>query len=180
MQQDQPKAGEPIAVITTNRGVMKFRLFPDLITEGVNNFTELAKAGKYRGAPFHRVIRDFMVQGGDFTNKNGTGGHSHKGPGTTIGDQYHPDLSHIRGALAYAKTSAPNSIGSQFYIVHPEKGAHFLDHPAGGGPAEGYTVFGQLYEGFDVLDAIATCQTKPGDCPVEPQVIEDIEIQIMT
>lgn len=178
MQQDKPIPGETIAVITTNRGVMKFRLFGDLVPEGVRNFTELAKAGKYAGAPFHRVIRDFMVQGGDFTNKNGTGGHACQGPGSTIGDQYHPDLSHIRGALAYAKTNAPNSIGSQFYIVHPEKGVHFLDHPAGGGPAQGYTVFGQLYEGFEVLDAIAACKTKPGDCPVEPQVIEGIEIQV--
>jgi cyclophilin family peptidyl-prolyl cis-trans isomerase len=176
MQQDKPNPGETIAVITTNQGAMKFRLFGDLIPEGVKNFTELAKAGKYAGAPFHRVIRDFMVQGGDFTNKDGTGGHACKGPGSTIGDQYHADLSHIRGALAYAKTNAPNSIGSQFYIVHPAKGAHFLDHPAGGGPAQGYTVFGQLFDGFEVLDKIATTKTKPGDVPVEPQVIEDVTI----
>ena len=177
MQKDLPQKGETIAVMRTNQGTMKFRLFPDLIPEGVKNFTELAKAGKYRGAPFHRIIRDFMIQGGDFTNKNGTGGHSHKGPGTTIGDQYHPDLSHIRGALCYAKTSAPNSIGSQFYIVHPEKGAHMLDHPKNGGPAEGYTVFGQLFEGFEVLDKIATTKTRPGDAPVEPMVIEDVTIE---
>ncbi|MDI6740314.1 MAG: peptidylprolyl isomerase [Candidatus Edwardsbacteria bacterium] len=177
MQKDLPKPGETVAVIKTNQGVMKFRLFPELIAEGVKNFTELAKAGKYKGAPFHRVIRDFMIQGGDFTDKNGAGGHSYKGPGTTIGDQYRPDLTHIRGALAYAKTNAPNSIGSQFYIVHPEKGAHFLDHPAGGGPDQGYTVFGQLYEGFEVLDKIAAAKTKPGDSPVELQVIENVTIE---
>ncbi len=178
MQKDMPKPGETVAVMTTNQGVMKFRLFADLIPEGVKNFTELAKTGKYKGAPFHRIIKDFMVQGGDFTNKNGTGGHAYQGSDSTIGDQYHPDLTHIRGALAYAKTNAPNSIGSQFYIVHPEKGAHFLDHPNGGGPAQGYTVFGQLYEGFEVLDKIATAKTKPGDAPVEPQLIEDISIQV--
>lgn len=177
MQTNPPQPGDTIAVMTTNQGVMKFKLFPQLIPEGVRNFTELAKAGKYRGAPFHRIIRDFMVQGGDFTNKNGTGGHAYRGPGSTIGDQYHPDLTHIRGALAYAKTNAPNSIGSQFYIVHPAKGAHFLDHPRDGGPDKGYTVFGQLFEGFEVLDSIATAKTKPGDSPVEPMIIEEVAIE---
>jgi cyclophilin family peptidyl-prolyl cis-trans isomerase len=176
MQKDAPKHGEMIAVIKTNQGVMKARLFGDQIQEGVKNFVELARAGKYRDVPFHRVIRDFMIQGGDFTAKNGTGGHSYKGPGTNIGDQYHPELSHIRGALSYAKTSLPNSIGSQFFIVHPQKGAHFLDHPQGGGPAEGYSVFGQLFEGFEVLDKIASTPTGDNDRPKEAMTIEDIEI----
>lgn len=176
MQKEMPQKGELTAVIKTNQGDMHFRLFELLIPEGVKNFTELAKAGRYRDVPFHRIIRDFMIQGGDFTNKNGTGGHSYKGPGTTIGDQYHPDLKHIRGALSYAKTSLPNSIGSQFFIVHPAKGAHFLDHPVNGGPAEGYTVFGQLYQGFEVLDAIATTRTKSNDSPEEPMTIVDVEI----
>jgi len=120
-----------------------------------------------------------MIQGGDFERGNGTGGYSYKGPGTTIGDEYHPDLKHIRGALSYAKTSRPHSIGSQFFIVHPAKGAHFLDHPQGGGPAEGYTVFGQLFEGFEVLDAIAKAETGPGDRPLEPVVIEEVTIETM-
>lgn len=176
MQKEMPQKGDLIAVVKTNQGEMHFRLFDRLIPEGVKNFAELARAGKYQDVPFHRIIRDFMIQGGDFTNKNGTGGHSYKGPGTTIGDQYHPDLSHIRGALSYAKTSLPNSIGSQFFIVHPAKGAHFLDHPSDGGPAEGYTVFGQLYQGFEVLDAVANTKTKANDSPVEPMTIIDIEI----
>jgi len=177
MQDKHPVKGEMIAIIKTTAGEMRLKLFPDLIQEGVKNFTELAKAGKYKGAPFHRVIRDFMIQGGDFTRKDGTGGHSYKGPNTTIGDQYHPELRHIRGALSYAKTNQPFSIGSQFFIVHPEKGAHSLDHPKDGGPAEGYTVFGQLYQGFEVLDAIATTKTGPGDKPVQPVTIEDIAIE---
>lgn len=179
MQTEKPSKGDVIANITTSHGVMKFRLFPDIIPEGTKNFMELANAGKYRGAPFHRVIRDFMIQGGDFTRKDGTGGHSYKGPGTTIGDEYHQDLKHIRGALSYAKTNAPNSIGSQFFIVHPAKGAHFLDHPKGGGPAEGYTVFGQMFEGFEVLDAIATAKTGPGDRPVEAVTINEVIIEKM-
>ncbi len=176
MQKEMPRPGDTIAVIKTNQGEMRFRLFEEQVPEGVKNFMELARAGKYRDVPFHRIIRDFMIQGGDFTSRNGTGGHSYKGPGTTIGDQYHPDLKHIRGALAYAKTSQPNSIGSQFFVVHPQKGAHFLDHPAGGGPAEGYTVFGQLYQGFEVLDAIAGTATGPNDNPLSPMTILDIEI----
>lgn len=176
-QTDKPKSGDMIAIIDTNQGTMKAIIFDKIVKESANNFIELVRQGKYSNVPFHRVIKDFMIQGGDFTNKNGTGGHSAKGPGTTIADQYSPHLSHIRGALAWAKTQAPKSIGSQFYIVHPEKGAHFLDHPKGGGPADGYSVFGQLYEGFDVLDKIATTPTAPGDRPVSPMIIESITIE---
>ena len=176
-QTDKPKAGDTIAVIKTNQGTMKAVIFTTLVPASAQNFIDLAKQGKYNNVPFHRVIKNFMIQGGDFTNKNGTGGHSAKGPGTTIGDQYTPELTHIRGALSWAKTSAPNSIGSQFYIVHPEKGAHFLDHPAGGGAAEGYSVFGQVYEGQDVLDKIATTPTSADDKPVSPMTIESITIE---
>ena len=118
-----------------------------------------------------------MIQGGDFTNKNGTGGHAYRGEGSTIGDEYHKDLTHIRGALSWAKTAAPNSIGSQFFIVHPANGAHFLDHKPGSGPAEGYSVFGQLIDGYDVLDKIANTKTVPGDSPVEPMTIESIALE---
>lgn len=178
MQTDTPKAGDTLATIKTNRGDMVFKLFATEVPEGVKNFTELAKAGKYKDVPFHRVIEGFMIQGGDFTNKNGTGGHSYKGPGTTIGDEYHESLKHIRGALSYAKTSRPNSIGSQFFIVHPKDGTHFLDHPKHGGPADGYTVFGQMISGDEALDAIATSRTGAQDRPVEPQTILDIEISV--
>lgn len=176
-QTEKPKSGDTVAIIKTNQGTMKAKLFTELVPESAANFVELAKQGKYNGAPFHRVISGFMIQGGDFTRKDGTGGHSAKGPNTTISDQYHPDLTHIRGAVAWAKTAMPNSIGSQFYIVHPEGGAHFLDHPKNGGPAEGYSVFGQLYEGFDVLDKIASTPTGPNDRPKEPMTIESVTIE---
>ena len=176
MQKNPPKTGESIAIIETNHGVMKAKLFDQLLKTACQNFIELAKQGKYCNVPFHRVIKDFMIQGGDFTNKNGTGGHSFQGPGTNIGDEYLNDLKHIRGALSWAKTSQPNSIGSQFFIVHPEKGAHFLDHPKGGGPAEGYTVFGQIFEGFEVLDKIANLPTDSGDRPKQEATILKIEI----
>ena len=103
-QLDKPQAGETIAIMKTNHGVMKLRLFEERVGECATNFIELAKQGKYDGAPFHRIISGFMIQGGDFTRRNGTGGHSAKGPGTTIGDKYDPCLTHMRGALSWAKT----------------------------------------------------------------------------
>lgn len=177
MQKQPPKSGDTVAIITTSEGEMRFRLFPDLVGKCVENFVALAKAEKYDGVPFHRIIAGFMLQGGDFTERNGTGGHAAEGPGSTIGDQYHPSLTHIRGALSYAKTAMPNSIGSQFFVVHPEDGTHFLDHPQNGGPADGYSVFGQLYEGFEVLDVIASTPTRRDDSPVKPISIEKVIIE---
>lgn len=179
MQTQAPKSGDTIAILKTNRGTMKAVLFTELVPDAAANFAELAKQGKYTDVPFHRVIKDFVIQGGDFTRKNGTGGHSAKGPGTQIGDQYHPELKHIYGALSWAKTSMPNSIGSQFFVVNGKNGAHFLDHPAKGGPAEGYSVFGQVFEGFEALDAISAVRTAPGDRPVEDQILESVEIEVL-
>ena len=176
-QLDMPQSGETIAIIQTNQGEMRARLFPEIVGECATNFVELAKQGKYDGAPFHRIIKGFMIQGGDFNRKNGTGGHAAKGPGSTIGDKYDSRLSHVRGALSWAKTMRPHSIGSQFFIVPPAEGTHFLDHPANGGPAEGYSVFGQLFEGFDVLDKIAEARTDRNDRPYEDVIIEKVTIE---
>ena len=175
-QIDLPQSGDEIAIISTNHGEIKLRLFRDLVPNAVHNFVELANQDLYTDVPFHRVINDFMIQGGDFTNKNGTGGHAFEGPGSKISDEYHPDLSHIRGAVSYAKTSAPNSIGSQFFIVHPQDGTHFLDHPSDGHSHEGYTVFGQVYEGLDVVDTIANLPTDRMDRPREDAIILSIKI----
>lgn len=176
-QLDRPQSGETIAIIKTNLGEMRARLFPEIVGECATNFIELAKQGKYDGAPFHRIIKGFMIQGGDFTRRNGTGGHAAKGPGSTIADKYDPRLSHLRGALSWAKTQMPHSIGSQFFIVHPSEGTHFLDHPENGGSAEGYSVFGQLFEGFEVLDKIAGVRTDAGDRPYEDVLIESVTIE---
>lgn len=178
-QTDSPQSGETIAVISTNHGQMKLRLFPEIVGPAAENFIELANQGKYNGVPFHRVIKNFMIQGGDFTNKNGTGGHAATGKNSTISDVYDSRLRHIKGALSWAKTNAPNSIGSQFFIVHAENGAHFLDHPPKGHSHEGYTVFGQLYEGFGTLDSIACIKTDSKDKPRENVIIESIAISIL-
>lgn len=179
LQTASPVTGDTIAIITTSKGVIKAKLFPSIVPDATRNFIELARQGKYASTSFHRVIKDFMIQGGDFTRGDGTGGHSAKGPGTTIADQYDSRLTHLRGALAWAKTSAPESIGSQFYIVHNKAGTHFLDHKENSGPADGYTVFGQVYDGFPVLDAIAGSETDGSDRPVEKILIEGIEIKII-
>ena len=161
-QLDLPKSGETIAIIKTNHGEMRARLFPEIVGECATNFIELAQQGKYDGAPFHRIIKGFMIQGGDFTRRNGTGGHAAQGPNSTIGDKYDERLTHLRGALSWAKTMMPHSIGSQFFIVHP---------------AEGYSVFGQLFDGFDVLDDIASVRTDGQDYPYEDVLIESVTIE---
>lgn len=166
MQTALPENGEKIAVITTNFGEMEVRLFPEKAPETVKNFTELAKSGKYNGTIFHRVIKDFMIQGGDFENANGTGGHSYKGPGTSIQDEFDPDLKNIRGALSMANRG-PDTGGSQFFIVHA------LETPWLDGK---HAVFGQVYAGLDVLDKIATVETNVWDVPASEVVIEKIEI----
>lgn len=178
-QKDAPKSGETIAIVKTTLGEMKLRLFPEIVGAASENFIELAKQGKYDGSPFHRVIKNFMIQGGDFTNRNGTGGHAAKGPGSKIGDVYDARLTHIRGALSWAKTQMPNSIGSQFFVVHNEDGAHFLDHPKGGHESEGYTVFGQLYEGFETLDAIANVKTGSQDKPKDEILMDSVTIEVV-
>jgi cyclophilin family peptidyl-prolyl cis-trans isomerase len=176
-QKDLPQAGESIAIIETNKGTIKARLFADLVPGAVKNFVDLANLDVYSDVPFHRVIPGFMVQGGDFNNKNGTGGYAAAGEGSTIADEYHSDLSHIRGALSYAKTQMPKSIGSQFFIVHPEDGTHFLDHPENGSDHEGYTVFGQVFAGIEAVDEICKIPTNGMDQPLEPCTIEKITIE---
>jgi len=141
-----PVAGDKIAVIETDLGTIKFKLFAEQVPEMSKNFETLAKDGKFIGVPFHRVIKGFMIQTGDFTNKNGTGGYSYKGPGTELPDEIVPSLKNLYGTVAMAN-HGDDTNGSQFFIVTAKNGASFLDG--------GYTVFGQVYEGMDIADQIA-------------------------
>lgn len=166
-----PSSGEQVATIKTSLGDIKVRLFPKLAPETVKNFTELTKQGKYNGVIFHRVIPDFMIQTGDFQNKDGTGGYSYKGPGTTIEDEFHPDLKNIKGAISMAN-SGPNTNGSQFFIVVADAGTPHLDSK--------HSVFGQVYEGQDVADKISMVETESegeASVPVDPPIIENITIE---
>jgi peptidyl-prolyl cis-trans isomerase B (cyclophilin B) len=136
-----PKGGKKVkqtAVITMEKGgEIAIEFFPEDAPKTVENFVTLAKKGYYDGVTFHRVEPGFVVQGGD-PKGNGTGG-----PGYTIKDEFNKQ-KHVRGAVAMARTQAPNSAGSQFYITLAP--AHFLDGQ--------YTVFGKVTSGMDVVDKI--------------------------
>ena len=162
-----PNEGDTVAHMKTNQGDLKILLYTDEVPETTKNFVELANAGKYNDTIFHRVIDCFMVQGGDFENANGTGGHSYKGEGTKFEDEFHDDLNHIKGALSMAN-SGPNTNGSQFFIVQADRGTPHLDGM--------HSVFGFVYEGIDVVDAIAGAETAMGDKPAEDIVVESVEI----
>jgi cyclophilin family peptidyl-prolyl cis-trans isomerase len=152
-------------VIHTDFGDMKGILYNET-PKHRDNFVKLAKSGYYDGLLFHRVINGFMIQGGDPQSKNAKAGQQlgNGGPSYTIPAEFNPSLKHKRGALAAARTGdAVNptkaSSGSQFYIVQPEKGTHFLDM--------NYTVFGEVTEGFDVIDKISLAQKDQSDRPLK-------------
>jgi len=155
-----PEAGEKVLVLDTDEGIIKIRLFPTEAPTLVENYTTLADEGKYDGVPFHRVIENFMIQTGDYENQNGTGGKSYTGTG--LADEYSTKIKHIKGAVGAAKSSLPNSIGSQFYICHVA-----TPHLDGG-----YSVWGQVFEGQDVVDSIATVDTDAMDAPLEEVTIK--------
>ena len=139
----------PVVTITMeDGGVMKLELYPEVAPGTVNNFLSLAKKGFYDGLIFHRVIEGFMIQGGcPIGNGEGGPGYVIKGEFKQNGVQN--DLKHERGVISMARTSIPDSAGSQFFIMH--KAAPHLDG--------GYAAFGKLIEGEDVLDRIATTKT---------------------
>ena len=179
----------PKAVIKTNRGEITVQLFPELAPKTVKNFIELAKKGYYDGVIFHRVIPDFMIQGGDPTG-TGMGGESIYGE--SFEDEFSRELFNLRGALSMAN-SGPNTNGSQFFIVNNENvPANMLGQLEGAGfPAEiieaykkggtpwldfRHTVFGHVVDGMNTVDEIVNAQRGPQDRPVHDVVIETIEI----
>ena len=159
---------QTVAEIKTNKGDITVVLYTDKTPETAKNFIELAKEGKYDNTAFHRVIDGFMIQGGDFENHNGTGGHSYKGPGTYLEDEIVKGLSHKRGVLSMANRG-PNTGGSQFFIVQAEDGATWLDGA--------HAIFGHVTEGMEVVDKIAKMPVGPNDAPLEAIFIEKIEIK---
>jgi cyclophilin family peptidyl-prolyl cis-trans isomerase len=169
LQLAQPVAGDTVAIIDTDYGTIKFKLFTEQVPGMTTNFMELAKAGKYDNVPFHRVIKNFMIQTGDFTNKNGTGGHSYKGPGTYMPDELVPSIKHLYGTVSMAKTMAPNTSGSQFFIVTSKSGTPHLDML--------HSVFGQVYEGMDVAEKIAALQEGPNGETSHPATMKKVTIQ---
>jgi len=148
------------AKITTNKGVMEVTLFADKAPVAVANFCTLAQKGFYNGVTFHRVIKDFMIQGGDPTG-TGTGG-----PGYQFDDELPEAGAYKIGSLAMAN-AGPNTNGSQFFIVTGENGVELPPL---------YTLFGQVTAGKDVFEAIQNVATDTADKPLEDIVIENIDI----
>jgi peptidyl-prolyl cis-trans isomerase B (cyclophilin B) len=156
-----------VAVINTTAGEMVIEFWPDVAPNTVSNFIKLAKSGFYDGTCFHRVIRDFMIQGGDPLTKDeskkamwGTGD-----PGYKIKAEFN-DRSHKRGVISMARSQHPDSAGSQFFICH-------------GNPTNldgQYTAFGKLIKGDEALEKIATTPTGPRDVPDTRQSINSIKI----
>ena len=147
------------ATMLTNHGSIELELFDDAAPKTVQNFVKLAQDGFYDGVIFHRVIQDFMIQGGDPT---GTGSG---GPGYQFEDEFN-DHKVVRGALAMAN-AGPNTNGSQFFIVTTDA-APWLDGK--------HTVFGQVTSGMDVVDAIEGVDTGPGDKPRDDVRIESVTV----
>lgn len=176
--------------LNTNKGAIDLQLFPELAPKTVENFVGLAKDNYYDGIVFHRVIKDFMIQGGDPTG-TGMGGESIWGE--QFEDEFTPLLYNLKGALSMAN-SGPNTNGSQFFIVTapvvPENMLEQMDSAGypeeiiesykenGGTPwlDQRHTVFGQVTEGMDVIEEIQKEATNPADRPLEDVVIESIEI----
>ncbi|MCA9366055.1 peptidylprolyl isomerase [Candidatus Kaiserbacteria bacterium] len=167
----------PTAVITTNKGVIELELFADVMPVTTGNFIKLAEEGYYDNTKFHRIIDNFMIQGGDPNTKTaneasyGTGG-----PGYTIEDEFvaGDELSNTRGTIAMANTGQPNSGGSQFFINLVDNTGLDFDKPPF---TSKHPVFGRVTSGMDVVDAIAKVDTKERDIPVEPVVIESVRIE---
>ena len=147
-----PRDGDEVAVMDTNYGQIVFKFFPDKAPVTVANFKALARAHFYDGTKYHRVIPGFMIQGGDPNTKSGDrSSWGMGGPGYGVPDEF-SDISHVRGVVSMAHSGAPNSGGSQFFIV--VKDSTFLDHQ--------YAAFGYVLKGMDVADKIVNL---PNDGP---------------
>ena len=201
-QLESPQIGDEIAVMKTNMGDIKLRFFPEAAPKAVENFITHSKNGYYNGVIFHRVIENFMIQGGD---PNGTGMGGQSIWGTSFEDEFSDKLFNITGAVAMAN-SGKNTNGSQFFInqggpdsfegwdrlsnfginmskitddiknLYIENGGNPYLDGAYSTSGKGHTVFAQVFEGMDVVDKIAAVQTNQSNKPLEDVVIETIEV----
>ena len=154
------------AIIKTSFGNIKFKLMSDIAPETVRNFSQLAKSGFYNGTLFHRIIPGFMIQGGDPNTKNpdkSTWGQG--GPGYNLKAEFN-SRSHLRGIVSMARSTDPDSAGSQFFIVTSD--STFLDRQ--------YTVFGEVIDGMEVADKIVNLPRDGNDCPEQEVKILEVTI----
>lgn len=159
-------AQTPIVTITMENGdVMKAELYPEIAPNTVNNFISLINKNYYDGIIFHRVIRGFMLQGGD-PQGTGTGGPGYEIKGEFSSNGFENNLKHTPGVLSMARTMVPDSAGSQFFIMH--QAAPHLDGE--------YAAFGKIIEGMDVVNKIAEMPTDYMDRPLEDQVMKKVTV----
>ncbi|WP_455951622.1 peptidylprolyl isomerase [Eubacterium sp.] len=159
-------AQNPIVTIEMENGdIMKAELYPEIAPNTVNNFISLVKQGYYDGIIFHRVIRGFMIQGGD-PQGTGVGGPGYSIKGEFSGNGFKNDLKHTPGVLSMARTMMPDTAGSQFFIMH-ETSPHLDGQYAG---------FGKVIEGLDVVNKIAAVATDYMDKPLESQVMKKVTV----
>ena len=164
----------PVATIEMeNGGIIKIELYPNIAENTVKNFISLANSGFYDGVIFHRVIEGFMIQGGDPTG-TGTGGPGYRIKGEFSNNNHENNLSHTRGVISMARQGNPyfpaaayNTAGSQFFIMHAD--SDFLD--------KDYAAFGEVIEGMDVVDAIATTDTDRNDKPLTEQRMKTVRVE---
>ena len=149
-----------------NGNVIKAELYPEIAPNTVNNFISLVSKGFYDGLIFHRVIPGFMIQGGD-PKGSGIGGPGYSIRGEFTANRFPNDLKHARGVLSMARTMAPNSAGSQFFIMH-EDSPH-LDGQ--------YAAFGKVIEGIEAVDNICAARTDYNDRPRIPQVMKKVTVE---
>ena len=155
-----------IQIEMENGGIIELELYPDKAPITVENFVNLVKEGFYDGLIFHRVIKDFMIQGGD-PEGTGSGGSGKNIKGEFALNGVPNDISHVRGVISMARRSQPlDSASSQFFIVH--KDSTFLDGS--------YAAFGRVTSGMDVVDEIASVPTGKNDRPIEDVVIKTIRV----
>lgn len=158
----------PIVTIEMNSGsIIKVELYPDIAPNTVKNFISLVQKNFYDGLIFHRVIRGFMIQGGD-PEGTGMGGPGYSIKGEFSYNQFENNLKHSAGVLSMARSQAPNSAGSQFFIMH--KDSPHLDGS--------YAGFGKVIEGMEVVNEIADVKTDYSDRPLEPQVMKKVIVDL--
>ena len=156
----------PIVTIEMENGdIIKAELYPEVAPNTVNNFISLVKSKFYDGVIFHRVIRGFMIQGGD-PQGIGIGGPGYSIKGEFAMNGVKNDLKHTRGVLSMARSMAPNSAGSQFFIMHED--APHLDGQ--------YAACGKVIEGMDAVDKIAKCMTGRNDKPIHRQAMKKVTV----
>ena len=199
-QLKKPAKGEEVAVLETSMGTIRIRLFPKYAPTTVENFKKLIKEGYYNGIIFHRVMNDFMIQGGDPTG-TGTGGKCAFEGYETFGDEFGRNLYNLRGAVSMANTGAAGSNSSQFFIVQTKKaqyytlgdkdgflknggaewaakqyekrgGTAYLDGQFKSVTGSGHTVFGQVYDGLDIVDKIAAVKVDANNKPLKDVTIK--------